>query len=233
MPKKFYCSNPAYIIVSGDENTPVADIQKAIKGTFAAMRKKGRNPVLVNVNDNACSVAAKAVADEQKTPVVTGDVATVVKELDGKRLNKENIQMILFQTPEYAGSEEALALLYGCRQFNGTLRMWSVFHAQWMNCVWSKDWVPDYNNRFLKTLNSYSMSEEEKRELFAKRIRYIQKYPTLYKTKVKKAAPKTESTPEPETTKVEPIAPVAPVLNEEAPAIPAIPVPVAVCANAF
>lgn len=178
MSKKFIASNPVYCVVAGANNAAISDIEKAVRGTFAAARKMGRNPVLVGVNDNAVSIAAQAVAEDQKVPIMFGTVADITKDLDGRRLRKDHIQVILFQTPEYAGSDEAYELLCGCRQFHGTLRMYSVFHGAWLGSKWNKAWVREFNDRFLNTLNSYSMSAEDKKALFAERMLKIQKYPT-------------------------------------------------------
>ena len=175
--REFIASKPMYILMVGAIDTPAADIEKATKQMFASARKHGRNPVLVGITDNAVSATAKAIADEQHVPSLFGSVDDVIKDLDSRRLCKENIQVVIFQTPEYAGSEEALNILYGCRQVDGTLRMWSNFHAAWLNSQWNIPWVREFNNKFLRTLNSYSLENEEKSALFAQRMMYLQRFP--------------------------------------------------------
>lgn len=178
MSKSFIVSNPCYCVVAGSATTSVADIEKAIRGTFAAVRKMGRNPVLVGITNNAVSEVAQTIADEQRVPTMFGTTADITKNLDGRRLRKDHIQVIMFQDPDWAGTDEAYDILCGCRQFGGTLRMWSNFHSAWLGSAWNKDWVKDFNNRFLKTLNSYSMSRDAQKKLFSERMVKIQKYPT-------------------------------------------------------
>lgn len=183
MSRKFFALKPAYIIVSGDPSTNVNTVIKVVNDTFNAMRAHGRNPVIFGVEGNICSDIARAIAEAQNVPVRMGSVSELIHDISSRNLRKDHVQMVLFQTPEYAGSQEALDLLYGCRQFNGTLRMYSVFHDIWLNCRWNVDWVVDFNNRFLRTLGSWSMDDNAKRSLFRERMLYLQKYPAskLYK----------------------------------------------------
>lgn len=181
--RQFVCSNPTYILVAGDENTLPEDITSMVKGVSASVRKKGRNPVVVGVEGTTVFETASKVAEEIHAHAMCGTVADIIKDIDSRNLRKDHVQVCFLYTPEYAGSEEHLSLLYGVKQFNGTLRCWSNFHHQYTNCKWSAPWVPKYFEKNLVTLNSYSMSEEAKRALFAKRVAYLQKYRSLYKKK--------------------------------------------------
>ncbi len=176
MSKKFYCSNPTYIVILGDPDTHHRMIHDALGGLVKSIKNGGRKPVFFTV-ESPFSDYIKKLGEVNHIPTRIGsDVAELMSDLDGRRLNPEHKLTIMFQTPEYAGSDEALQALYCTRAIKANLHMFSNFHHQWLNCSRSADWVRKFNNGFLKTLNCWSMSEDEKKQLFSKRIRYLYKY---------------------------------------------------------